>query len=99
MYAGTLTLDLLLGDVRSLKQKRTVVRGVIAEVRRRQPAVAVAETGSLDLHRRAEIGVAAVASTAAHVGELLADCERLVAARPDIELLSARHRLVTDEEE
>lgn len=99
MYVGALTLDVLLGDVRSLKQKRSAVRSIIAEVRRRQPTAAVAETGSLDRHRRAEIGVAVVASTAAHVTEVLDACERLVAARPEIELLSARHRLVNDEEE
>jgi len=43
--------------------------------------------------------VAAVASTAAHVTEVLGACERLVAARPDIELLSARFRLVSEEDE
>ncbi|HEV2372034.1 MAG TPA: DUF503 domain-containing protein [Streptosporangiaceae bacterium] len=99
VYVGALTLDLLLGDVRSLKQKRSVVRSVIAEVHRRYPTVAVAETGSLDLHRRAEIGMAAVASTAGHVSEVLQACERLVARLPEVELLSARHRLVSDEEE
>ena len=98
MYVGALTLDVLLGDIRSLKQKRSAVSAIIAEVRRRHPGVAVAETGSLGRHRRAEIGVAAVASTAAHVTEVLGACERLVAARPEIELLSARFRLVTDEE-
>jgi uncharacterized protein YlxP (DUF503 family) len=98
VYVGALTLDVLLGDVRSLKQKRSVVRSVIAEVRRRQPVVAVAETGSLDAHRRAEIGVAVVASTASHATEVLSACERLVAERPDIELLSARFRLVSEEE-
>jgi uncharacterized protein YlxP (DUF503 family) len=98
MYVGALTLDLLLGDVRSLKDKRSVVRSVIAEVRRRQPAVAIAETGGMDLHRRAEIGVAVVASTAAHCVVVLDACERLIAARPDIELLSARQRLVSEEE-
>jgi uncharacterized protein YlxP (DUF503 family) len=98
VYVGALTLDVLLGDIRSLKQKRSVVSSIIAEVRRRHPGVAAAETGRLDRHRRAEIGVAAVASTAAHVTEMLDACERLVAARPDIELLSARFRLVTDEE-
>ena len=99
MYVGALTLDVLLGDVRSLKDKRSVVRSVIAEVRRRQPAVAVAETGSMDLYRRAEFGVAVVASTAAHCVEVLEACERLVAARPDIELLSARQRLFNEDEE
>ena len=98
MYLGALTLDVLLGDIRSLKQKRSAVASIVAEVRRRHPAVAVAETGSLDRPPRAEIGVAAVASTAAHVTEVLDACERLVAARPDVELLSARVRLVSEEE-
>ena len=98
MYVGALTLDVLLGDVRSLKQKRSAVASIIAEVRRRHPGVAAAQTGSLDRHRRAEIGVAVVASTAAHAVEVLQACERLVAARPEIELLSARHRLISEEE-
>jgi uncharacterized protein len=98
MYVGALTLDVLLGDVRSLKQKRSVVRPIVAEVRRRHPGVSVAETGNLDVYRRAEIGVAVVSSTAAHAAEVLSACERLVAARPEIELLSARHRMVSEEE-
>jgi uncharacterized protein YlxP (DUF503 family) len=98
VYVGALTLDLLLGDVRSLKQKRAVVRPIIAEVRRRFPAVAVAETGHLDLHRRAEVGVAALSASAGNCVEVLERCERLVAGRPEIELLSARRRLFNEEE-
>ena len=99
MYVGALTLDVLLGDVRSLKQKRSEVRPLIAEVHRKFPGLAVAETGHLDLHRRTEIGVAVVTSTAAHAIEVLEACERYVAARPGIELLSARQRLFNDEGE
>ena len=98
MYVGALTLDVLLGDVRSLKQKRSAVRPLVAEIHRRYPAAAVAETGHLDLHRRAEIGVAVVASTAAHCTDVLVACERFVAGRPEIELLSARQRLFNEEE-
>jgi hypothetical protein len=98
VYVGALTLDVLLGDVRSLKQKRSVVRSLIAEVRRRQPIVAVAETGNLDVYRRAEIGVAVVSSEPSHCVAVLDACERLVAARPEIELLSARQRLVSEED-
>ena len=93
MYVGALELDVLLGDVHSLKQKRSAVRPVIAELRRRFE-VAAAEAGHLDLHRRALIGVSAVAAEASHVQELLAACERLVAARPELELLSARIRML-----
>ena len=97
MYVGALTLDVLLGDVRSLKQKRSVVRPLIAEVHRRFPGIAVGETGYLELHRRAEIGIAVVSSTAANAREVLEACERFVAARPEIELLAARQRLLTEE--
>ena len=98
MYVGVLTLDVLLGDVRSLKQKRSAVRPLIAEVQRRFPGAAVAETGYLDLHRRTEIGVAVVSSTAAYAVEVLDACERYVAARPEIELLSARQRVFSEGE-
>jgi len=98
VYVGALELDVLLGDVHSLKQKRSAVRPVVAELRRRFE-VSAAEAGHLDLHRRALIGVAAVAPDAAHVRELLEACERLVAGRPELELLSARHRLLGPEDE
>jgi uncharacterized protein YlxP (DUF503 family) len=96
MYVAALTLDVLLGDVRSLKQKRAVVRPLVAELRRCYPGVAVAETGYLDLHRRAEIGVAVVSATAANAMQVLTDCENLVARRPEIELLSAKQRLLAE---
>lgn len=97
MFVGTLELDVLLGDVHSLKEKRAVVRPIVGELRRRFD-VAAAEAGHLDLHRRASIGVAVVAADAAHCRDVLDRCERLVAARPEIELLSARQRLFTDED-
>ncbi|MDP4509440.1 DUF503 domain-containing protein [Nonomuraea polychroma] len=98
MYVGALTLDILLGDVRSLKQKRSAVRPLIAELQRRYPSIAVAETGHLDLHRRAEIGVAVISASAGNCKEVMDACERMVAFRPEIELLSARQRLYTDED-
>lgn len=93
MYVGALELDLVFGDVHSLKEKRSLLRPLIAELRRRFD-VAVAEAGHADLHRRALIGVAAVAGDVGHVREVLQACERLVAGRPEVELLAARHRLL-----
>jgi uncharacterized protein YlxP (DUF503 family) len=92
MFTGTLSLDVLLGDVRSLKQKRSAVRPIVAEVRRRFE-VSVAEVGHLDLYRRAEIGVAVVSAEAGHCREVLDAVERLVAGRPEVELLSAHRGL------
>ena len=98
MYVGTLALDLLLGDVRSLKEKRSVVRPVVAELRRKYD-VSAAEAGHLDLHRRALVGVAVVAADRGHCVDVLDACERLVAARPEIDLLSARQRVSNESED
>lgn len=92
MFTGSLALDVLLGDVHSLKGKRSVVRPIVAELRRRHE-VSAAEAGHLDLHRRALIGVAVVAADAQHVRDVLDACERLVAARPEVEVLSAHTQL------
>lgn len=97
MVVGTLRCDLLLDDVHSLKGKRSVVRPIVAELRRRFE-VAAAETGSHDLHRRAEVSVAVVTSDHHHAREVLEACERLVAGRPELELLSTRIRVLDDED-
>ena len=97
MVVGVLVADLLLGDVHSLKEKRAVVRPIVAELRRRFD-VAAAETGAADLHRRAEVSVAVVAGEHAHAVEVLAACERLVAGRPEVELLATRTRVLDDED-
>ena len=97
MYVGTLSFDLLLGDVRSLKEKRSLVRPIVAELQRKY-AVSVAETGNQNLHRRAEIGLAVVSGDTGHLTDVLDRCERLVAGRPEVELLSVRRRLHSDED-
>ena len=92
MYTGTAVFDLLLpGDSRSLKAKRSYVRPIIAALRKYE--VAAAEVGLTDLHGRTEIGVAVVAADAAHVGEVLSACERLIFGRPEVEVLATRRRL------
>ena len=82
----------MLGDVHSLKEKRSVVRPIVAELRRKLE-VAAAEAGDQDLHRRALVGVAVVAADAGHVRRVLEACERLVAQRPEVELLSVSTQL------
>ena len=97
MFVGTLELDVLLGDVHSLKYKRALVRPVLADLRR-QFDVAVSEVGHQDLHRRAILGVAVVSGDAAHCTDVLDSCERFVAARPELDLLSA-HRTLRDSDD
>lgn len=97
MFVGVVEFDLLLGDVHSLKQKRSVVRPIVAAVRK-QFEVSVAEVADQDLNRRARIAVAVVAPDAARCVELLDRCERLVDARVETELLSTRRRLFGEDD-
>ncbi|MGN6089732.1 MAG: DUF503 domain-containing protein [Actinomycetes bacterium] len=92
MYVGSLTIDLLLGDIHSLKGKRSIVRPLVSELVRRH-AVSAAEVGHHDLHRRALIGVAVVAPDAGHAREVLDACERLLAAHPEVDVLSVGSRI------
>ncbi|WP_312178550.1 DUF503 domain-containing protein [Arthrobacter sp.] len=98
MWTGSLEFDLLLDDVHSLKEKRSLVRPLIAELHRRF-SVSAAESGHLDLHRRAAVGIAVVAADRAHVVEVLDAAERLVAGRPEVQLLSTRRRVQSSEDE
>ena len=88
MWIGWLEFDLLLGDVHSLKQALggAAHRGGL----QRRFAVSAAETGSQDLHRRAGIGLAAVAGDHGHLVEVLDAAERLVARAARDRTLSAR---------
>jgi len=98
MWIGWIEFDLLLGDVQSLKEKRAIVRPILADLSRRTEAAA-AEVGSQDLRRRAQLGVSVVGSDAAHVRDVLDRAERLLADdHPEIVLLSARHGLSSSDD-
>lgn len=96
MVIGALVADLLLGDVQSLKHKRAVIRPLLAALRRLD--VAVAETGHLDLHRRAELSVSLVAAQQQHVVDVLDRCERIIADNVETTVLSTWRRVLTDED-
>ena len=97
VWIGWIEFDILLGDVHSLKGKRSVVRPLVAELKRRFE-VSVAEVGDHDQYRRSRVGVGLVAADRAHLVEVLDAVDRFVAGRPEIELLSARQREIHSED-
>jgi uncharacterized protein YlxP (DUF503 family) len=97
MFTETALFDLLLpDDSRSLKQKRSYVRPILAMLKKFE--VSAAEVGLHDLHGRALLGIAVVAAEAAQVRAVIDTCENQMAGRPEIELLSVRRRLYGDED-
>ena len=98
MWIGWVEFDILLGDVRSLKEKRSTIRPLIADLARRTEAAA-AEVGDHDLHRRAAIGVSVIGADSAHVRDVLDRAERMLSEEhPEITLLSARRGLHSSED-
>ncbi len=97
MWIGWLELDLLLGDVHTLKQKRAFVRPLVADLRRTF-TVTASETHHLDLYRRAGIGVSLVSSESQHIIDVLDKVEDYVARRPEFDLLTARRGIVNSQD-
>ena len=70
MIVGTLLVEIHLGPVFSLKEKRQLVRSVIDRIKQRFN-VSVAEIGQQEEHRWAIIGIACVANATNHVDRQL----------------------------
>lgn len=70
MIVGTCTIVILVPGSESLKDKRRVVRSIIAKTRSRFNA-SVAETGELDSWQVAILGIACVSNSARHADEMI----------------------------
>lgn len=96
LHVLTLAVELRLPDCRSLKAKRSVVKS-ITETSKRRWSVAASETDDQDIWDRAELGFAAVSSSAGHCTEIIDRVERFVWSVPEAEVLTAsRHWLEVD---
>lgn len=97
MHVGALRIELRIRDVRSLKEKRKVVKGIISEIGRAYP-VAVAEVDHQDLWQRADLGVAVVSGSPGHVDRMLTAVQTDLDRRAEIEVLGATRSYLEEEE-
>jgi hypothetical protein len=77
MVVASLTWELSLPGCSSLKEKRSVIRSLRDQLRDRFN-VSVAETGLNDVHARAELTVAVVATDGAFAESVLQKADQLV---------------------
>lgn len=96
VYLGALELDVLLGDVRSLAEKKSMVGPVLNSLQRF--GVSAAETGEQERIRRSLFGIAAAGHDVDWVHDKLDECERHIAERSDLELLAVRRRIFGPED-
>lgn len=84
MIIGASTIDLDLVGVRSLKEKRSIVKSIVNQIRRKFNA-ATAEVGLHDVWQSASIGVTVVSTNRGHAEAMLDNiCQWLERNRPDV---------------
>lgn len=88
MHAAALRVELRIRGARSLKEKRRVVKSVIADLQRAF-SVSVAEVDHQDLWQRATLGIALVAPQAGQLDRVIHTVERSLRSRTDIEVLAS----------
>jgi uncharacterized protein YlxP (DUF503 family) len=85
MRVGTILIELRLPHPSSLKEKRAILKGLMAKVKR-EFNVSVAEVGELDDRRRAELGAALVSNDGGFSDRVLAKVVQLIEQQPQIEI-------------
>lgn len=97
MFVGLARYELRLPECASLKDKRSVLRRVIALVRQKFNA-SVAEVDHQDLWQRSTLAVSVVADTAFHARRVLGEVERHVRTQPGVDLLGSSVDLLAPDE-
>lgn len=87
MVIGSCMVTLHLPGIRSLKEKRSIVKSLLARLRNKFN-VAAAEVGAQDSHGRAVLGVVCVSSDGGYVQGLLDAVIRWIEEeRPDVPII------------
>jgi len=87
MIVGVSTLELNLPGVGSLKEKRGILKSLMAQVKKKFNA-SVAEVGLHDVWQSATVGLAVVSTSSGHAEEMLETIAAWIEHnRPDIDLL------------
>jgi uncharacterized protein YlxP (DUF503 family) len=82
MTVAVSSFELHLPSCRSLKEKRRVVKSLVDRLHQRY-RVSIAETGFHDLHQRAEISLAAVATGEAELEKMMEEMRSIVDNVPE----------------
>lgn len=94
MIVGVCEITLHLPECHSLKEKRQVIKSVMARTRH-QFEVAIAEVDDQDLWQIAKIGVSCVSNSSQHAEEILARVQRYIEeTRPDVLISESTSELI-----
>jgi hypothetical protein len=94
MVIGVAEITLHLPDSHSLKDKRQIIKSVMARVRN-QFEVSIAEVGQNDIWQIAQIGLSYVSNSSQHAGEVLEHIRRYIEeTRPDLVITAYEKEII-----
>jgi uncharacterized protein len=94
MVIGVCEITLHLPECHSLKEKRQIIKSVMARVRN-QFEVAIAEVDENDIWQIAKLGLSCVSNTGAHAGEVLERVRHYIEeSRPDLLITNTETELI-----
>ncbi|MCL2767061.1 MAG: DUF503 domain-containing protein [Peptococcaceae bacterium] len=86
MFVGVLTVELLLSEGHSLKDKRRVLKSLIERVRNRFNA-SVAEVGDLEMWRRSSLAMSMVSNDQTHINKTFDSIIGFIEARGELTII------------
>jgi uncharacterized protein YlxP (DUF503 family) len=93
MIVGTCVIELYLPGVQSLKEKRSHLKSIVAQVQKKFNA-SVAEVDFHDVWQSASIGIAVVSNNRVHADQMVENIvEWIETHRPDVDVVG--HRVET----
>lgn len=86
MHIGICKIKLYLPESQSLKEKRRVIKSIIARLKNRFN-VAIAEIEAQDMHQSAVLGAVTVANEVKFVDKILAQCVKFIEENSSVVLI------------
>lgn len=93
MVLGVLTIELVISESQSLKDKRQVLHSLKDRLRGKFN-VSVAEVDGQDLWQKAVLGIACVANEGGHVNQVLEQALNLIKSLPAVEVVRTHMELL-----
>ena len=86
MVVGLYTVELFIGESRSLKDKRQVLHSIKDRLREKFN-LSIAEVDAQDLWQKSVLAMACVANEGSHVGQVLEQALNMIKSNPAVEVV------------
>ncbi|NLX77783.1 MAG: DUF503 domain-containing protein [Clostridiaceae bacterium] len=88
MVVGALNITLYIGGMKSLKDKRSVIKSLLAKIRTKLN-VSAAETGRQDEWNRSELGFSCVTNDASHADSIMSSVIKYINSDVRVEIIDS----------